>query len=91
MNTAQQKMRILSLDAELDFLSPDHICMKVVHLLGQGALEDDDGAPFRVLSGGGSDLARVSCSLRHDTAYKPHEVCCGRLWMSVYLGSTLWG
>ncbi|CAM9971015.1 unnamed protein product [Ectocarpus sp. 6 AP-2014] len=47
---------------------------EVVHLIGQGPLEDDDKAPFQVVSGGGSDLARVSCSLRHDTAYKPHEV-----------------
>lgn len=42
--------------------------------MGQGTLTDDDGAPFRVECGGGSDLARISCSLRHDTAYKPHEV-----------------
>lgn len=51
---------------------------QVVHLIGQGPLEDDDKAPFQVVSGGGSDLARVNCSLRHDTAYKPHEVrmCC---------------
>lgn len=42
--------------------------------MGQGSVEDDDEAPFRVVSGGGSDLARISCSLRHDTAYKPHEV-----------------
>ncbi|CAM9206262.1 unnamed protein product [Scytosiphon promiscuus] len=47
---------------------------EVVHLVGQGPLEDDDEVPFRVVSGGGSDLARTSCSLRHDTAYKPHEV-----------------
>ncbi|CAM9375604.1 unnamed protein product, partial [Ectocarpus fasciculatus] len=47
---------------------------EVVHLIGQGPLEDDDEAPFQVVSGGGSDLARISCSLRHDTAYKPHEV-----------------
>ncbi|CAM9705457.1 unnamed protein product, partial [Ectocarpus sp. 4 AP-2014] len=47
---------------------------EVVHLIGQGPLEDDDKAPFQVVSGGGSDLARASCSLRHDTAYKPHEV-----------------
>ncbi|CAM9103616.1 unnamed protein product [Ectocarpus sp. 13 AM-2016] len=47
---------------------------EVVHLIGHGPLEDDDKAPFQVVSGGGSDFARVSCSLRHDTAYKPHEV-----------------
>eukprot|EP00904_Undaria_pinnatifida_P002793 jgi/Undpi1/12514/HiC_scaffold_6.g02183.m1 len=47
---------------------------EVVHLLGHGALEDDDKAPFTVESGGGSDLARITSSLRHDTAYKPHEV-----------------
>ena len=52
---------------------------KVVHLLGHGYVEDDDEAPFRVVSGGGSDLARISCSLRHDTAYKPHEVRLSRL------------
>ena len=50
------------------------ICTQVVHLLGHGALEDDDKAPFTVESGGGSDLARITSSLRHDTAYKPHEV-----------------
>ncbi len=55
--------------------------LQVVHLVGQGNLEDDDEAPFSVVSGGGSDLARISCSLRHDTAYKPHEVC---LSVSIY-------
>lgn len=48
--------------------------LQVVHLVGQGCLADDDEVPFRIVSGGGSDLARISCSLRHDTAYKPHEV-----------------
>lgn len=47
---------------------------QVVHLVGQGSLPDDDKAPFQIESGGGSDLARINCSLRHDTAYKPHEV-----------------
>eukprot|EP00903_Cladosiphon_okamuranus_P012920 g12063.t1 len=47
---------------------------EVVHLVGQASVEDDDEAPFRVVSGGGSGLARIGCSLRHDTAYKPHEV-----------------
>ena len=37
-------------------------------------MEDDDRAPFRVESGGGSELARITSSLRHDTAYKPHQV-----------------
>lgn len=55
-------------------LTTDHTRVKVVHLVGQGSLADDDEVPFRVVSGGGSDLARISCSLRHDTAYKPHEV-----------------
>lgn len=53
---------------------PCTFILQVVHLVGQGKLEDDDEAPFSVVSGGGSDLARISCSLRHDTAYKPHEV-----------------
>lgn len=48
--------------------------------MGPGAVEDDDQAPFRIVSGGGSDLARISCSLRHDTAYKPHEV-----WLSMVI------
>lgn len=46
----------------------------MVHLIGHGALEDNDKAPFRVESGGGSELARITSSLRHDTAYKPHQV-----------------
>lgn len=51
--------------------------------MGPGSVEDDDQAPFRVVSGGGSELARISCSLRHDTAYKPHEV---RPSMGIYSG-----
>lgn len=71
------------LDADSEVMCYTGSCPyeKVVHLLGQGDLEDDDQAPFRVVSGGGSDLARINCSLRHDTAYKPHEVCVLRLFM----------
>lgn len=48
--------------------------VQVVHLLGQGPLPDEE-TPFRVETGGASEVARIACSLRHDTAYKPHEVC----------------
>ena len=44
-----------------------------MHLIGQDPLPDGDGK-FRVETGGGSDLARISLSLRHNTAYRPHEV-----------------